>query len=97
MFYALLICALIATIVVNLRALYVIGRLHWRTHHRSYLHFLGFGTAYIMLAAGAWMKMIDFIDGTIQLGGLVLLFASFGLIVFDKRVPRTEQKDGTAK
>lgn len=85
-FAALLLVA--AAAIVMARAICILNRLHWTTFGTGYSHFLGFGLSYIGLAAGALVAAIDALNGVLTLSTALVLFASAGLILFDKRGPR---------
>lgn len=80
--------AVLSAVIVIARALCIIERLHWRTHGQGYAHFLGCGLSYVALAAGALLVALEAWGGVATLGALLVIFASAGLIVFDKRGPR---------
>ena len=78
----------LAAVVVIFRSVCTINRLHWTTHGHGYAHFLGFGLSYVVLAVGAALAAIDALHGALSLAGILLLLASAGLILFDKRKAR---------
>lgn len=70
------------------RAVCTVERLHWTTTGHGYAHFLGFGVSLIALAAGALLAAIDAAHGVLSLAAIVMLLASAGLVIFDRRGPR---------
>jgi hypothetical protein len=74
--------------VVVFRAIEIIERMHWRADGNSYGHFAAFGLSYVLLAAGAVIVAIEAASGALTLGGLCIIVASAGLIVFDNRRPK---------
>jgi hypothetical protein len=85
-FVALLVLA--CAIVVIARSICIINRLHWTTLGTGYPHFLGFGLSYVALAAGALVAAIDALHGALSLASYLVIVASAGMILFDKRGPR---------
>lgn len=80
-----------AACVVVARAACVLYHSHWRTHPRHPWHWLAFGYSYVALAVGAVAGAVAIITGAREydsLAALLLLIASAGLILFDRRQRR---------
>lgn len=85
---ALAVLSIVAAICVIHCSIGVIHRLHWATHARGYAHFLGYGLSHVALAGGALLAAIDAAHGVLSLAGMIVVLASAGRILFDRRGTR---------
>jgi hypothetical protein len=79
---------ILAALCVISSSVCILNRLHWTTHTRGYAHFLGYGLSHVVLAGGALLAAIDAAHGVLSLAGVIVVLASAGLILFDRRRPR---------
>lgn len=79
---------ILAAGVVMVRCICVLWGANRRTHKRGGLHFLAFGASYILLAATAFNTALAALEGAPALNAVGFLFASAGLILFDRRERR---------
>ena len=79
---------MLAAVCVISRSVCILNRLHWTTHTKGYAHFLGYGLSHVILAGGALLAAIDAAHGVLSLAGVIVVLASAGLILFDRRGPR---------
>lgn len=79
---------ILSAMLVLYRAINVIYRMHWTTHHRGYAHFLGFGLSCAVLCAGMLLVILDATDGDVFLPCAVTTIAAAGMLIFNRRGPR---------
>lgn len=77
-------CALI----IFVRAVNVLRHMDVRKRSRNYITWLAFGISYALLATAAAGALFALWGGRLDLGYLIWLAASAGLILFDRRPPR---------
>lgn len=88
--FLLVLLVIASSMVVMIRAVCIINKLHWTTFGKTYWHFLAFGSSYVALAVGSLLALVQALHGVVEMPSVLVVAASAGLILFDKRSARRE-------
>ena len=89
--------ALFMAAVILVRAVCVLHGMDFKTRSRNYVMWLLFGCSYIALAVAGLGSALQIFEDRGNVGDWLWLFASFGLIVFDRRARANFQRNALRK